>query len=374
MLLLEQHSPQLFLLRIPHPHFIPIIRSPPSRCIRLPHRLHLHANFFSQPLQVQQRQHPFHFHLINLFQLRPVVEHFRRQVAVVRQEHQPRRRILQIPHGKHALGQSPQTIAQRLAPFRVRHRRPPFRRLLQHNLPAASCRSFAASAFVPSCRTTCPFTRTCPLVINSSACRREAIPARAIIFCSLSSMVSFLRSSLVGHDTSCPSFGWTCGCFSLHPYLFTSSSHSPAAVAFCVSPLSPSGIPSLFAAVSSSNSSRASIAARSVGAAFASRLPGARPAMLASSVNAFSAGANPSSLPNASRASASNSFKLGNSSRSLSPNRIKNSFDVLYKIGRPITSLRPAVVIKCLSSSVLITPEVFTPRISEISGEVTGCL
>src|SRR6267142_52042 len=88
----------------------------------------------------------------------------------------------------------------------------------------------------------------------------------------------------------------------------------------------------------------------------------------------FSAGANPSSLPSASRASASNSFKLGSSPRSLSPNRIKNSFDVLYKIGRPITSLRPAFVIKCLSSSVLITPEVFTPRISEISGEVTGCL
>src|SRR5258708_235864 len=138
MLLLEQHSPQLFLLRIPNPHFIPIIRSPPSRCIRLPHRLHLHANFFSQPLQVQQRQHPFHFHLINLFQLRPVVEHFRRQVAVVRQEHQPRRRILQIPHGKHALGQSPQTIAQRLAPFRVRHRRHHFRRLVQDKVNAAS--------------------------------------------------------------------------------------------------------------------------------------------------------------------------------------------------------------------------------------------
>src|SRR6184192_3999148 len=96
--------------------------------------------------------------------------------------------------------------------------------------------------------------------------------------------------------------------------------------------------------------------------------------MLASFVAASSAGANPSSLPNASRASASNSFKLGSSSKSLNPNRIKNSFDVLYKIGRPITSLRPAVVIKCLSSSVLITPAVFTPRISEISGAVTGCL
>src|SRR6266446_351574 len=50
MLLLEQCPPQLFLFRIPHPHFIPIIRRPPSRCIRLPYRLHSHANFFSQPL------------------------------------------------------------------------------------------------------------------------------------------------------------------------------------------------------------------------------------------------------------------------------------------------------------------------------------
>src|SRR5258707_1372676 len=82
----------------------------------------------------------------------------------------------------------------------------------------------------------------------------------------------------------------------------------------------------------------------------------------------------PSSVPSASRANASNSFKLGNSSKSLNPNRIKNSFDVLYKIGRPITSLRPAVVISFLSSSVEITPDVFTPRISEISGAVTGCL
>src|SRR5207302_1065103 len=74
---------------------------------------------------------------------------------------------------------------------------------------------------------------------------------------------------------------------SLLCHRFSSSFHSPAAVAFCALSFSPSGIPSLFAAVS---------------------------------------------------------------------------------------SFRPAVVIRCLSSSVLITPEVFTPRISEISGEVTGCL
>ena len=43
-------------------------------------------------------------------------------------------------------------------------------------------------------------------------------------------------------------------------------------------------------------------------------------------------------------------------------------------IGRPITSLRPAVVISFLSRRVLMTPAVLTPRISEISGAVTGCL
>src|SRR5260370_6824121 len=47
--------------------------------------------------------------------------------------------------------------------------------------------------------------------------------------------------------------------------LLNLSFHSPAAVAFCVSPPSPSGIPSLFPAVSSCNSSLASIASSSVG-------------------------------------------------------------------------------------------------------------
>src|SRR5437016_5366286 len=54
--------------------------------------------------------------------------------------------------------------------------------------PAASTRSRSGSAFAPSSLTTTPLTRTCPLRINSSAWRREAIPARAIIFCSRSSM------------------------------------------------------------------------------------------------------------------------------------------------------------------------------------------
>ena len=57
-----------------------------------------------------------------------------------------------------------------------------------------------------------------------------------------------------------------------------------------------------------------------------------------------------------------------------SPNRIRNCFDVRYKIGLPITALRPAVVMSRFSRSVLITPPTFTPRISLISGTVAGCL
>ena len=47
---------------------------------------------------------------------------------------------------------------------------------------------------------------------------------------------------------------------------------------------------------------------------------------------------------------------------------------VLNKIGLPITFLRPASVISLRSSSVFSTPPPCTPRISMISGVVTGCL
>src|SRR5580700_1167285 len=176
--------------------------------------------------------------------------------------------------------------------------------------------------------------------------------------------------------------------------------YSPAAVDLTTggggsSSSCPAGIPSEVAATSSSRSSSASASccsARSIisevvlrespsaaGTALVAPCASrdAVPSAIAISPSRKSSdevGATPSSLPSASRAKASNSFKLGSSSKSLNPNRIKNSFDVLYRIGRPITSLRPAVVIKCLSSSVPITPAVLTPRISEISGEVTGCL
>src|SRR5664279_3738954 len=46
--------------------------------------------------------------------------------------------------------------------------------------------SSSISALLPSSVTICPLTDTRPLVISSSALRREAIPAAAMIFCSRS--------------------------------------------------------------------------------------------------------------------------------------------------------------------------------------------
>src|SRR5438552_9773785 len=393
VLFLEQHAPQLFLLRIPHPHFVPIIRRSPPRSIRLPHRLHLHANFLSQTLQVHECQHAFHFHLIDLFQLRPVVQHFRRQVAVIRQKYQPRRTVFQIPHRKHALRQTAQTIAQRLPPFRVVHRRHHFRRLVQHHVNAPSCVRFdnfprRLNPVLRRVRLRSQLLHYAPIHAHLSAGDQQfRMPPRSNPRPRNDLLQSFLHGfflTISGRGTIHRAL-LSVGLYfisvlrlllrlfltSLLCHRFSSSFHSPAAVAFCALSFSPSGIPSLFAAVSSSNSSRASISAW---VAFPLAALGPSSAVPRLATRHSSLATSPISLPTPPRASASNSFKLGNSSKSLSPNRIKNSFDVLYKIGRPITSFRPAVVIRCLSSSVLITPEVFTPRISEISGEVTGCL
>src|SRR5262245_43566623 len=73
-------------------------------------------------------------------------------------------------------------------------------------------------------------------------------------------------------------------------------------------------------------------------------------------------------------ARSSKSSMLGNSDRSLSPNWIRNSFDVPYIIGRPTVSFLPLVTISRFSSSVLTAEEDVTPRISRISGIVIGCL
>ena len=61
------------------------------------------------------------------------------------------------------------------------------------------------------------------------------------------------------------------------------------------------------------------------------------------------------------------SSTFGRSVRSFRPKRIRNSFVVAYMNGRPTTCLRPTILIRCRSSSVLRTPDVLTPRISVIS-------
>src|SRR6266581_5570701 len=437
MFLREQHPPQRIAFRVLKCHFVPVIRRAPApirsesaRRVRLPHRSHPCPNLLPQPLQIGQRQHAFDLHVIHLWQVRPIFQHLRRQVPVVCQKHQARRRIIQPPHRINTLGQSTQTIPQRLAPLRIGHCRHHFRRLVQHDVdaPFLSFYDFPGrfNPVLPRIRLGAQFLHHAPVHAHLSAQdqvlrvppRRNPRPRNYL----LQSLLHFLDFVFLDGPfqsaTHCPlsaqkipsfraqrskiltlwegiclfsvssvlipflplnlkllTFNLSI-CASLFSVTSVLNSYSPAAAAFRDSSLSPSGIPSFDAAVSSNNSSRASISALAVFSVTSSAFA---PGLLSlatrhSSLATSPAGANPSSLPSASRAKASNSFKLGSSSRSLNPNRIKNSFDVLYKIGRPITSLRPAVVIRCLSSSVLITPEVFTPRISEISGDVTGCL
>ena len=78
-----------------------------------------------------------------------------------------------------------------------------------------------------------------------------------------------------------------------------------------------------------------------------------------------------SSKPSASDISST----FGRSLRSFSPKRSRNSRVVPYMNGRPTTCLRPTVLISLRSISVESTPPLLlTPRISAISGAVTGCL
>src|SRR6185437_1550877 len=81
-----------------------------------------------------------------------------------------------------------------------------------------------------------------------------------------------------------------------------------------------------------------------------------------------------SSVSASSPAIFSNSSMDGSSFRSFNPKRSRNSLVVLYRIGRPITCLRPAVVISLRLTSEPSTPPESTPRISLTSGAVTGCL
>src|SRR6266851_5759380 len=143
MFLREQHPPQRIAFRVLECRFVPVIRRVPApirsesaRRVRLPHCSHPRPNLLPQPLQIGERQHAFDLHVIHLRQVRPVFQHLRRQVPVICQKHQPRRRIIQSPHGINTFGQSTQAIPQRLAPFRIGHCRHHFRRLVQHDVDA----------------------------------------------------------------------------------------------------------------------------------------------------------------------------------------------------------------------------------------------
>src|SRR6266581_727685 len=143
MFLREQHPPQRIAFRVLKCYFVPVIRRVPApirsesaRRVRLPHRPHPCPNLLPQPLQIGERQHAFDLYVIHLRQVRPIFQHFRRQVPVIRQKHQPRRRIIQPPHRINALCQSTQTIPQGLAPLRIGHCRHHFRRLVQHDVDA----------------------------------------------------------------------------------------------------------------------------------------------------------------------------------------------------------------------------------------------
>src|SRR5258705_6911844 len=66
------------------------------------------------------------------------------------------------------------------------------------------------------------------------------------------------------------------------------------------------------------------------------------------------------------------SSTLGSSVKSFKPNCSKNSLDVPYIMGRPTVSFRPLATISFLSRRVLMADGDCTPRISRISGTVTG--
>src|SRR5215468_6284409 len=59
--------------------------------------------------------------------------------------------------------------------------------------PSTWITSSSRSALLPSSRTILPLTVTCPCSMRISAFRREATPAWARIFCSLSSIVGLFR-------------------------------------------------------------------------------------------------------------------------------------------------------------------------------------
>ncbi len=109
----------------------------PACCVRLPHRADRPSGIASQTFQVAHHQAPLNFHVIHLLQIRPVLQHFGRKIAVISQKNQAHRVVVQTPDGINPFRQALQTIHQRLAPFRVGHRSHNLWRLIQHDVNAA---------------------------------------------------------------------------------------------------------------------------------------------------------------------------------------------------------------------------------------------
>ena len=215
--------------------------------------------------------------------------------------------------------------------------------------------SVVSSAFEPSSVTVWPFTVTMPDRMSSSACRREAIPSARDNF--LQALLHQFRSNSRHNFDLCATRVAENCCGRERGAQFGNDmmaaiQNGPARPGSqltrkCLSPASPSlqfirigkhlGWQILQAKQLSSASADCSpdasidSASTTVSRASALILPTLVPSPPVSAASSGSIGATPSSEPSAACASCSNSFRLGSSSRSDRPKRIKNCFDVRYK-------------------------------------------
>src|SRR5256885_2928457 len=108
MLLREQRAPQGIALGILQGRFVPEIRGVSARGIRLTNRAHARAGLLAEALQVFICEAPFHFDVIHLAKVLPMLEHRSGQVAVIGEKHETRRGIVEPPNGINALRQAAQ--------------------------------------------------------------------------------------------------------------------------------------------------------------------------------------------------------------------------------------------------------------------------
>ena len=97
-------------------------------------RLHPYARFFSQLREVVERQHSFHLHVIGLLDMFPVPEQFGGEIAIVGEQDDAGRRVLEIADRIDARGKAAQGISQRLAAFWIGHRSDDFGRFVKRQV------------------------------------------------------------------------------------------------------------------------------------------------------------------------------------------------------------------------------------------------